>query len=75
MWDWIKTAAGNTIKFLDGKKTTIGFVLVAGSELVPDPLVSGIMKILGAAIGGVGVTHKVKKGELKLKDGNKKIIS
>lgn len=66
MFSWIKKAASNTIKFFDGKKTVIGFVLVAGSEIVPDPTISGIMKIIGTVIGGVGVGDKVRKKEIKI---------
>ena len=53
-WNWF-----------NGKKTTIGFALVSGSELIPDPKIKVAVQILGVVIGGTGVAHKLQKGELK----------
>lgn len=53
-WDWI-----------NGRKTAIGFTIVTASEFVADPKIQAGMKIVGVLIGGTGVLHKLKKGELK----------
>jgi len=55
------------LKYLDGKKTFIGFVLVTASSLVPEPTIKTILQVVGTMIGGTGAMHKVRKGELKTK--------
>ena len=50
-----------TWAFLDRKKTVIGFVATtAGTFIVGGPVGAGL-RIAGAIIGGVGVTHKAGK--------------
>lgn len=53
------------LKFIDGKKTIIGFTLVSTSQIIPDPTIKGILWVLGTVIGGTGAIHKYRKGELK----------
>jgi len=56
--DWLK----NAWKWLDGKKTAIGTVLlIAANYIPPDKTAHIILSIAGQVLGGTGVMHKIKK--------------
>ena len=72
IWSGIKKAFSATVKYLDGKKVVIGFLATQASEVVEDPTIKFILYWGGTLLGGTGVAHKIKKGELKLPDGMRK---
>jgi hypothetical protein len=55
-------ATKNVYEFLDHKKVTIGWAMVAISNIVPDPTVKVILQVAGALIGGEGVVDNYRKG-------------
>lgn len=57
----------NIWKWLNGKKTLIGWALATAAPVIPQPYGTAAL-ILGGLLGGVGAVHKVKKGELNKKD-------
>ena len=53
--------------WFNGKKTTIGFILeTVGTGLISQyPTAGLILQVVGGALGGTGVVHKIIKGDLK----------
>lgn len=51
LWQW-----------LDGNKTVFGTLMLGVAPYIPYPSLQQILTILGAALGGVGMAHKIIKG-------------
>lgn len=60
-------SAKSVWKWLDGNKTLFGTLMLAAVPYVPHPLAQTTLIILGTALGGVGVFHKIAKGRAALK--------
>ncbi len=58
---------------LSGKKTAIGALMLMLGAWIPSlgveaswmPGLLSVLQILGTIFGGVGVTHKIQKGDMK----------
>lgn len=69
MIKWLKKAATDTWKFLDGKKTAIGTACLIAADYIPrDKTAYAILSIAGQLLGGTGLVHKVNKAD-KLPEG------
>lgn len=49
----------------DGFKSKIGFIFMASSYFLKNPVYSGICQILGGMIGGTGILHGMMKSSPK----------
>ncbi len=65
VWKGAKFVGKTGWKIVDGKKTVVGFVLSEAGKVLPGVLGTAVSG-LGGIIGGVGVAHKIKKGEIPL---------
>ncbi len=55
----------NIWKWFDKKKTVIGSTAMIVSEIIPEPTISGALKVVGMIFGFTGTVHKIAKKELK----------
>ena len=57
----LKNIAKNIWNFLDGKKTTIAYLITMLSQTLPEGKLKEIIFGVSLLLGGTGISHKVSK--------------